>query len=95
MENTYEISQVVPEFKKLSGNEDFVSAALFTITGTSSSGKVHKVTRRLEFDPVYPNEESLSPFVPYKYWGESGLKTALLSLCYDKGIIELIDENLK
>lgn len=95
MENTYEISQVVPEFKTLTGNNDFVVAALFTITGTSPSGKVYKVTRRLEFDPIFPGEESARGFMPYKYWGESGLKEALLALCHDKGIIELLDKNLE
>jgi len=95
MENTYEISQVVPEFTTLSGSDDFVTAALFTITGTNSSGKTYKATRRLEFDPIYPDGEFSRGFVPYKYWGESGLKEALLALCHDKGIIDLLDKNLK
>ena len=95
MENTYEISQVIPEFTTLSSSDDFVTAALFTITGTSPSGKTYKVTRRLEFDPIYPDGESGREFVPYKYWGESGLKEALLALCHDKGIIDLLDKNLK
>jgi hypothetical protein len=95
MENTYEITQVIPEFTTLSGSSDFVIAATFTITGTNPSGDTYKVTRRLQFDQIYPDSEFGRQFLPYKYWGESGLQEALLALCYDKGIIDLLDKNLK
>lgn len=94
MENiTYEITNIVPEFKELNGFSDYVSSVVFTIHAKNSSGASYSATRRIMFDGIAP--ESSPPFVSYKYWQDNGLKEAILAHCHNKGIVDLVNKNLK